>query len=65
MSAKLFLMALGLGLVSLGFSQAKAPERKVPHDGDVARQKGEVADSAETDGSRIEANGVSPLTEGT
>lgn len=64
MSAKLFLMALGLGLVGLGISQAKAPERNAPRDGDNgSRRKGEVAHSSETDGSRIEANVVSPLTE--
>jgi putative membrane protein len=64
MSAKLVLMALGLGLVSLGVSQVKAPARNAPRDGeDGSRQKGEVApDSSGTDGSGIEENWSSRLT---
>jgi predicted outer membrane protein len=65
MSTKLALMALGLGLVSLGFSQAKSPDRTAARDSDDgSRRKVEIAaDSSEMDGSGIEANGSSRLTE--
>jgi putative membrane protein len=64
MSAKLFLMALGLGLVGLGVSQAKAPLRDTPHKGhdrDRSRHRSAIADGTETEEGAAEA--PSPLTE--
>ncbi|MET4635361.1 DUF4142 domain-containing protein [Kaistia defluvii] len=64
MSAKLFLMALGLGLVGLGVSQAKAPQRDTPHKGhdrDRSRNRSAIADGTETEDGAAEA--PSPLTE--
>jgi len=64
MSAKLFLMALGLGLVGLGVSQAKAPQRDAPHKGhdrSRSRNRSAIADGTETEDGAAEA--PSPLTE--
>jgi len=66
MSAKLFLMALGLGLVGLGVSQAKAPQRDAPHKGhdrDRSRNRSAIQHGRESEDAATETEAPSPLTE--
>lgn len=66
MSAKLFLMALGLGLVGLGISQANAPQRNPQRDGDgtsEGRSRRKAASGAGTDQSSVEVDERSAITE--